>query len=75
MPCSSTKTIDYQSKLDALLDESKIQVIDVKLYTLKNIFLNIKNVKIVGYKNDKFYNLHRCLHIAGRATTLLLSSW
>ena len=68
MPCSSTKTIDYQSKLDALLDESKIQVIDVKLYTLKNIFLNIKNVKIVGYKNDKYYSLHRCLHFGDYST-------
>ena len=29
---------DYQSKLDALLDEPNIQVVDVKLYTLKNYF-------------------------------------
>ena len=29
---------DYQSKLDPLLDEPNIQVVDVKLYTLKKIF-------------------------------------
>jgi len=29
---------DYQSKLDALLDEPNIQVVDVKSYTLKKYF-------------------------------------
>ena len=54
---------DYQSKLDALLDEPNIQVVDVKLYTLKKIFLKYKNknVKIVGYKNDKLVFTDVCI--------------